>query len=98
MDQQKEKNGNSVEKYIQSILLTLITAALIGGFVKVTNISDTLIIIREQALANREIINEMAKSVNRLQMNDQNKNDRITILEYQVRDLKERVDNNHPIK
>jgi hypothetical protein len=95
-----QTNGNTdqphqkkswLEAPVQSIILTVIGASLIGGFVKVTNISDNVLIIREQAYANRGIIDNQGSAIMRLQMNDLNKNDRIVILEQEIKVLKEKI-------
>lgn len=81
-----------IERHVQTVLLSLITAALIGGFVKGTNMSDNIIIIKEQAIANREIINEHSKALLRLQANDAAKTEQIIKLEIRLQDLKDRIE------
>jgi type IV secretory pathway protease TraF len=92
-DRSESQHRNSVlERHFQSLLLSVITAALIGFFVKVTNMSDNIIIIKEKAVANKEVIDEHGKAINRLQMNDLQKSDRIIKLEIEMQEVKDKVE------
>jgi len=63
-EQQNEKIG--LERHVQTVLLAIITAAIIGGWVKIGNMSDTLIQMVERSSANQDRIELMKRSMDRM--------------------------------
>lgn len=68
MDTQNRPNGNksSLERHVQTVLLSLITAGLITAWGKVGIISDSLIRIEERSKANEARIDLLKISIEQM--------------------------------
>ena len=75
------KKETTLEKHVQTILLSIITAAIMGGFWKITTISDNLIRMEEREKQKAEQTNSMQSSMNTLQQDMTNIKDRLIRLE-----------------
>lgn len=75
------RRETTLEKHIQTILLSVITAAIFGGFNKMGNISDSLIRMEEREVQKTQQINTMQTTMNRLQADISDLKDRMTRFE-----------------
>lgn len=66
------KKEYTLEKHVQTVLLSIITVAIIGGFNKINSISESLVRLEEREKMKAEQITSMQQSVHKLQtdMND----------------------------
>lgn len=71
----------TIEKHIQTILLTVITVSIIGGFNKITAISESLVRIEERDKAREVYVQQLQKSVNDIQYEIGQMKNRLTIIE-----------------
>jgi hypothetical protein len=84
----KEKpQPNDLMRWVQTILLAIITATLIGFFTKMQDLNDRLIRIEVRAEANTAKINSMQETINRVEMKQLTQSDRLTRLEYQIEEI-----------
>lgn len=75
------KKEYTLEKHIQTILLSIITVAIIGGFNKITNISESLVRLEEREKIKTEQVNTLQQSVNKVQLDIQDLKDRVNRFE-----------------
>ena len=75
------KKETTLEKHVQTILLSIITAAIMGGFWKITTISDNLIRMEEREKQRVEQSTNMQGSMNKLQVDMTDVKDRLIRLE-----------------
>ena len=75
------RKETTLEKHIQTILLSVITAAIMGGFWKITTISDNLIRMEEREKQKVDQTNSMQNSMNKLQSDMTDVKDRLIRLE-----------------
>lgn len=79
--QQEIKKNFSLERYVQTILLSIITASLIGAYVKVTSISDRLIKMETKEESKISEFKKMEVEVQRIQVEILALKERILLLE-----------------
>lgn len=75
------KPVSTLEKHIQTILLSIITVSIIGGFNKITTISESLVRIEERDKAREVYVQQLQKSVNDIQYEMGQIKNRLTIIE-----------------
>lgn len=77
------RKDNTLEKHVQTILLTVVTAGIIGGYTKINDISESLIRIEEREKVKTEQINSIQAATNRMQLDIDKIKERLTIIESQ---------------
>lgn len=75
------KKETTLEKHIQTILLSIITVAIIGGFNKISNISESMVRMEERDRSKAEQITLMQQSINKMQSDMNDLKDRVTRFE-----------------
>lgn len=75
------KRETTLEKHIQTILLSIITVAIIGGFNKISNISESMVRMEERDRSKAEQITLMQSSINKMQSDMNELKDRVTRFE-----------------
>jgi len=75
------RKETTLEKHVQTILLSIITAAIMGGFWKITTISDNLIRMEEREKQRIDQTTNMQGSMNKLQTDMTDVKDRLIRLE-----------------
>jgi len=75
------RKETTLEKHVQTILLSIITAAIMGGFWKITTISDNLIRMEEREKQRVDQTTNMQGSMNKLQTDMTDVKDRLIRLE-----------------
>ena len=75
------KKEYTLEKHIQTILLSVITVAIIGGFNTINNIRESLVRMEERDKMKTEQINNLQSSVNQLQIDVSDLRERVTRFE-----------------
>lgn len=85
---QQKKEENPVVKWITHILLALVIAMLIGSVNKMNDISDRLIRIEERSINNAASLGTMQNSINRIQVQQGDLQDRMTRIEVRQEEKK----------
>lgn len=75
------KRETTLEKHIQTIMLSVITATILGGFYKMSSISESLIRMEERDKGKAEQITMMQTSINKMQGDINDLKDRVTRFE-----------------
>jgi hypothetical protein len=75
------RKETGIEKHIQTILLSIITAFIITGVYKISSMSDQIIRMEERDKQKKEQIDAMQGTMNRLQLDMSDVKERITKLE-----------------
>lgn len=75
------KKEYTLEKHVQTILLSIITVAIIGGFNKINSISESLVRMEEREKIKTEQITQMQQSFNKMQNDISDLKDRMTKFE-----------------
>lgn len=78
---QDVKRNTGLEKHVQTLLLSLITAGIIGAYVKVTDISDRLIRIETREEQKMEEFKKLEVEIRRIQLDILSLKERINKLE-----------------
>lgn len=89
------KERGTLERHVQTILIAAIIGMMVGGYNKVSNISDNLLIIREQAISNKGIIDDHTNRVKRLENNDSKQELKIDNISLRLENLKEEMEKYH---
>lgn len=79
------RKETTLEKHIQTILLSVITVAIVGGFNKIGNISDSLIRMEEREKTKTEQINNMQIVINKMHTDIYELKDKVTRLEIKTK-------------
>lgn len=82
---QAVKKETNLEKHVQTILLSVITAVIIGGFLKINSISESLVRMEERERIKTEQISQMQQSVNKMQNDINDLRDRMTKFEFETK-------------
>lgn len=77
----EQKRPNTIERHIQTILLTLVTTALISVFSKVNTMNESLVRMEEREKSKTEQISAMQGVMNKMQLDVIDVKDRLTKLE-----------------
>ncbi len=87
MEDRQQKNQD-VLKWIQTIVLAITTAAILGTYSRLGDLNDRLIRLEERATVNTEHISSIETSVNKIQMEQFRGGERMTKLEFEITENK----------
>lgn len=84
MEEDKQQKNGDMLKWIQSIVLAITTAGILGTYSRLGDLNDRLIRLEERAIVNTVNISDIQASMNKVQMEQIRVGDRMTKLEYEI--------------
>ncbi len=82
---QEQKREGWLEKHVQTLLLSVVTALLIGGFTKISNMFEIMVKLEERDKSRTEQLSTVHVTVTKLNLDVIDMRIRITKLEEQIK-------------